>query len=409
VEALEDRTVPSRSYTFLTIDEPNEVNGTYAFGVNERGQIVGFYFDANFVNHGYSLSGGQYTTLDNPNGVNGTGAYGINAAGQIVGSYFDANFAQHAYLLSGGQYTTIDDPNATGSSYSAAYGINASGQIVGAYADPNPNTFVVHGTLLNHGQYTTIDVPGANQVFQGTYAFGINASGQIVGGYFDANLSLHGYVLLDGQYIRLDDPNGITGTIAYGINGRGQITGQYFDANFTAHGFLLSGGQYTTLDDPNGFHGTYAQGINNSGTIVGYYYDANDRPHGFVAIPRRGNSPVANPDLADSGAVGGLANVFLRPAAQANATSSEAGLFDVGSAVPLSNMGMSGPSTVTMPHSVIQGDQTPRTAAINTRQGALDAGYAFFAGGVTASEGTRVLANVLVSNEDIVGLSPANE
>jgi hypothetical protein len=60
---------------------------------------VGFYYDANFLAHGFLLSHGQYTTIDDPNagtGFNqGTAVDGINDQGQMVGCYIDANGVMH--------------------------------------------------------------------------------------------------------------------------------------------------------------------------------------------------------------------------------------------------------------------------------------------------------------------------
>jgi probable HAF family extracellular repeat protein len=50
-----------------------------AFGINDAGQIVGFYYDTNVVYHGFLLSGGAYTTFNDPLAIRGTAAYGINA------------------------------------------------------------------------------------------------------------------------------------------------------------------------------------------------------------------------------------------------------------------------------------------------------------------------------------------
>src|SRR5262245_26423327 len=56
LEALEDRSVPSAGYTFATLPQPPST-GTLplqgAFGINNAGDIVGEYWDANFVSHGY--------------------------------------------------------------------------------------------------------------------------------------------------------------------------------------------------------------------------------------------------------------------------------------------------------------------------------------------------------------------
>jgi probable HAF family extracellular repeat protein len=49
-----------------------------------------------------SMPVNTYTTLDDPLATNGTFAWGINASGQIVGSYGDASIFYHGFLYSGG-------------------------------------------------------------------------------------------------------------------------------------------------------------------------------------------------------------------------------------------------------------------------------------------------------------------
>ena len=43
------------------------------------------------IHHGYLYNGGTYTAIDDPLGTNGTYAQGINDAGEIVGYYYDAS------------------------------------------------------------------------------------------------------------------------------------------------------------------------------------------------------------------------------------------------------------------------------------------------------------------------------
>jgi probable HAF family extracellular repeat protein len=292
LESLEGRTLLSvGAYNFQTIDDPLAVNGTEAVGINARGQIVGFYTDADNVNHGFLLSGGQYTTLDDPNAgagaSQGSFAEGINDRGQIVGVYIDADNVNHGFLLSGGQYTTLDDPSAAAGAFQGTFaeGINDRGQIVGGYTDASN---VNHGFLLSSGQYTTLDVPNAFD----TTATGINSSGQIVGEYDNGAF---GFLLSGGQYTTLSNPNGIF-SFAGEINASGTIVGAYLAPNFVAHGYVLSGGQYTTLDDPSAGtglgQGTYARGINDPGSIVGFYFDTNSVLHGYVATPVHGGNPA---------------------------------------------------------------------------------------------------------------------
>ena len=71
------------------------------------------YFDSGHVAYGFLYSGTGYTTFYDPLGVQGTFATGINDAGQIVGFYRGSNGLFHGFLLSGGTFTTLDDPSAT--------------------------------------------------------------------------------------------------------------------------------------------------------------------------------------------------------------------------------------------------------------------------------------------------------
>jgi uncharacterized membrane protein len=63
---------------------------------------------------------------------------------------------------------------------------------------------------------------------------------------------------------------GVTFTAAFGINAQGDIVGRYA-VGTVGHGYLLSDGTYTTIDDPNGIGRSQAQGITEEGEIVGYY------------------------------------------------------------------------------------------------------------------------------------------
>ena len=192
---------------------------------------------------------GTYTTLDDdlagPRGGigGGTFAQGINDVGQVVG-YYTGLFSvtgppgTFGFLYSGGNYTPLDVPAGTGHTF--AYGINDAGQIVGYYSVGGVN----HGFLYN-GTYSTVDDPLATN---GTQAFGINTAGQIVGAYNDASGHSHGFLYDGSTYTTLDDPSG-TDTVATGINDLGQIVGHYSNGSIQ-HSFLYSAGAYITLDDP---------------------------------------------------------------------------------------------------------------------------------------------------------------
>ena len=84
---------------------------------------------------GFLLSGGKYTTISFPDSVD-TDVTGINQLGQIVGYYVDTAGNDHGFLYQDGRFTEIEFP---GGQSTDPYGINAQGEIVGVYAGaPSP-------------------------------------------------------------------------------------------------------------------------------------------------------------------------------------------------------------------------------------------------------------------------------
>jgi uncharacterized membrane protein len=155
--------------------------GTFPYGINNSGQVVGGWWDSNKIEHGFTLIAGTYTSFDYPGGSE-TAGFAINSAGDIVGPYGDANGVEHAFLLSGGTYTSFDFP---GADYTVANGINDAGQIVGIYcttAECISTSEGEQGFLLSTGVFTTIAIPGEIS----TAADGINNNGVVVGFYTDA-------------------------------------------------------------------------------------------------------------------------------------------------------------------------------------------------------------------------------
>ena len=157
---------------------------TQAIGVNDAGQIVGDYFDAASVEHGFVSSGGTFTAIDFP-GATATVAAGINAAGDIVGRWSDAT-GSHGFLLQAGVFTPINFPLATSTT---AFGINDTGEIAGFYTDAAGNS---HGFIYAGGAFSTVDVAGA----RGTQLTRIKNGGAVTGVYTDALNEAHG---LTGQ------------------------------------------------------------------------------------------------------------------------------------------------------------------------------------------------------------------
>jgi hypothetical protein len=127
------------TYNPTTLDDPSGT-GTAASDVNSSGKIVGSFFNG-AIEQGFAYNGSTYATISDPLGVGGTDVTGIDDAGDVVGYYIDGGGTTHGfieYASDPGVFVTIDDPSsgsatdASGSS-TEVLGINDLGYIVGSY------------------------------------------------------------------------------------------------------------------------------------------------------------------------------------------------------------------------------------------------------------------------------------
>jgi probable HAF family extracellular repeat protein len=279
------------TYIYTTLDDPSATHGTFATGINDLGQIVGYYQNSAGY-HGFFYSNDDYITLDDPSATGistiASGIFisypplttvaGINSTETIVGDYETTSGYTLGFLFSkGSYYNGINDPSATIAGTFLS-GINNGGQIVGTYENYLGTHGFLYSSLYGLSSYTTLD-----DVVGNTFANGINDAGQVVGQYYDGT-KYDGFLYQSGSYSSLDDPAATTSTSANGINNAAQIVGTYADSSGN-HAFLYQAGNYVTLDDPSAAAGTTnASGINNAGQIVGIYSD-NSGGHGFLATP----------------------------------------------------------------------------------------------------------------------------
>lgn len=156
---------------FLPVNAPN-ADLTQPLGINDEGQIIGLFVDASGTTHGFLKTLDAYTIIQNPNASGASIPFGINNFGQIVG-WFDEGAATHGFLYANGSFTTIENPAAPDATF--ATGINDLGQIVGFYIDGSG----FHGFLDTNGVFTNLDDPLAGG--GGTFAYAINDLGDIVG------------------------------------------------------------------------------------------------------------------------------------------------------------------------------------------------------------------------------------
>jgi hypothetical protein len=111
-------TLSNGVYSQVSATSPFELD---AEGANDLGWIVG-----TTGGHGFVLVDGNVTYVDFP-GATQTVATGVDDFGDIVGYYDDAG-GRHGFLYSGNTFTSIDY---AGASETDIYGVNNEGQLVG--------------------------------------------------------------------------------------------------------------------------------------------------------------------------------------------------------------------------------------------------------------------------------------
>ena len=288
----------------FTVAEPPGATLTKPGGINNRGDVLFKYLDADGIQRGAVLSRGAYRPIEFP-GAAVTAPLGQNDRGDIVGNYLDQAGASHGFLLTrDGTYTTVDNPNADDNGLvldsfgTIITNINNRGEMVGSYT--------AGGRLLGfvrdrHGRFTTIEPPGA----AATLVTDINDRGDIVGDSSEVGADElfsdgdgDSFLLDRGVYRSIEFP-GAARTIVNAINNRGEIAGAYVDAGGTTHGLLRDRkGRYVSIDHPDEAGlGTVLYSINDRGQTTGAYLRTVVQPD---PARQRLSTPVA--------ATGGLLN-----------------------------------------------------------------------------------------------------
>lgn len=173
---------------FIDIPMKAGVKGSIAYGMNAKGLIVGWYLDANNVDHGFEWNSLKLKTIDVP-GMLGTSALAINRSGQITFNAYDSNFVGHGWLKKGKNFTRIDaSPYGT-----SPRGISDTGEIVVSWQDA---VGASHGGLLLKNGWYLFDQPQS----YGTWLRGINRTRQIVGYFQTDPVQQNSLIGLQGSY-----------------------------------------------------------------------------------------------------------------------------------------------------------------------------------------------------------------
>jgi len=119
--------------TFTSIDYPGTTSGTEATGIDSAGDIVGSWSSstAPVTGNGFLLSGGVFTPINFPAAATTT-AFGINDSGEISGYFQDAAMTYHGFIFANGNWSQIDVAGASGTQLAQ---IKNNHNITGIYFD----------------------------------------------------------------------------------------------------------------------------------------------------------------------------------------------------------------------------------------------------------------------------------
>jgi probable HAF family extracellular repeat protein len=234
-----------RGWTMVPLPHLPGATFSEAFGVNDRGDAVGWSGTTSYTAHAVLWRDGAAIDLGTLGGPMSR-ALGINNHGQIVGEAEVAPGDSHAFLWDDG---VMQDLAAAGP-FNAARAINDRGDVVGHYQ-------LVHPLLWRDGVLTEL----AGMIS----AFDVNDRLEIAGSLVvdDGTGAFHPAIWRDGAIIDLGLAEGDFLGVAKAINRRGVVVG-----NRDGHAFRWENG--TTIALPALIPGlfAFAEDVDDSGLLV---------------------------------------------------------------------------------------------------------------------------------------------
>lgn len=262
-----------------SFDYPGAGNSTTPQGINDQGDVVGYYEDSTGATRGFiRYADGTFgEPIVAPHDIgNFTVARDINNLGQICGYYYNNSIllARYAgFILTGRKYKEYVS---SGSSYEIT-GLNDAGDICITFDDSYTKfceiVYATGGTSYTVGDQSEVN--------------GLTIHDATAGDYLDRFGASHGYLrspnaLASKIFSPIDFP-GAQDTYLLGIDDGGRlVVGNYVDTGGN-HALLFGRPDTFTSYDYPGASQTSFNAINNHQVVAGYYADGVGVRHGFLA------------------------------------------------------------------------------------------------------------------------------
>ena len=249
-------------YTLTQIVPDTPTSSILAPDLSDRDQVVGFIQDSSGHEHAFAWRDGTLTNLAplmDPNTTQSR-ATGNNDRGDIVGFFFDApsdSFVNVLLPRGGGAATRID--GVPGTSSTSLVDINDHRQILGNSLADDFSTNRVF--IVENGNLMELPPLAGDTTAVGTV---LNERGEVLG-VSGAGLARHVVIWDDAEPVALNIP---AAGVARDLNDRKQVVGEVSTGE-GSNAFLWERGTFTQLPSLAGAVRTGAYSVNNAGEIVG--------------------------------------------------------------------------------------------------------------------------------------------
>lgn len=275
------------SVEYRVASAPADRTFTELLGLNDVNKAVGFFgsgADAKHPTHGLVLTLERrdidVTTVNIPGAVQ-TEVTGVNNAGDLVGFFVAKNGANLGFIKRRGVITTVAVPAGKAAKHPVTrlLGINDKGFAVGFFNDAKG---VPHGFSFQIAtrRFLILALPLATV---GVVVTSVNDRGDI-GGFFVVGKSTFGFFIRK-RLLTILDLGGKATTRVLGVNNDGSLVGSFVDQKDRTHGFVLlqRDRRVRQIDVPGAVGLTVVSDINNRGQIDGFFRDKAGRTAGFIA------------------------------------------------------------------------------------------------------------------------------